>query len=64
MVRKCKSLCSVQQHPAELLEKHYNHHLPQDENTLAVKNSLKTQSEKCLFSFSETTKSPEIIIIL
>lgn len=67
MVRKCKSLCSVQQHPAECPEKHYHHHLPQKENPLAVKKESHAPSferEKWLFGFfPETTKSPQLITI-
>ena len=65
MVRRHKSVCTVQQHPGEPLEKHYHHHLPQEENPLAVKKSLShnPEREKWLSGFSETTKSPEQITI-
>lgn len=42
MVRKHKSVCTVQHHPGERLEKHYHHHLPQEENPLPVKKSVLT----------------------
>lgn len=62
MVREHNSVCTVQQHPCKLLEKHYHHHLPQEENPVAVKkcHAHNSEREKWLFGFSETTKSPEL----
>lgn len=65
MVRKHKSVRTEQQHPGEPPEKRYHHHLPTEENPLAVKKSHAPNSEreKCLFVFAETTKYPELITI-